>query len=284
MPLDQLDIDKLDLDNPVEKEMSFLDHLEELRWHILRSLIAIVVVTIAVFLAKDFVFETIIFGPRNANFPTYQAMMKLAQILHLPGLNITPPPFSIETRDLGEVFFVHLQVSFFMGIIVSFPYIFWEFWRFVKPGLHSTEVKAASGIVFVCSSLFISGVLFGYYVIAPFAISFLAGYTVAGTSVTPTLDSYVNYMTMFTIPIGIVFELPIVIYFLSKIGLVTPTLLRGFRRHTIVIVLLVSGIITPSPDVISQLLVSVPLYILYEVSILVSQRVVRNKAKNRQVI
>lgn len=275
MPLDQIDVDSYNPKAlpPAEKEMSFFDHIEELRWHIIRGLIAVVVITVMAFVAKDFIFNSVVFGPRSADFATYRVMCKVAEVTGLSGLCITPCTFNIETRDLGETFFVHLQVAIFLGLILGFPYLFWEFWRFVKPGLHEREVKAASGIVLVASMLFSFGVLFGYYVIAPFAISFLACYQIEGTRVTPTLSSYVGYMTMFTMPIGLVFELPVFVYFLAKIGIVTPSFLREYRRHMVVVILLVAGIITPSPDVMSQLLVGVPLYTLYEVSILVAERV-----------
>ncbi|MEL6987572.1 MAG: twin-arginine translocase subunit TatC, partial [Bacteroidota bacterium] len=166
-----------------------------------------------------------------------------------------------------------LKVSFWMGIIIGFPYLFYEFWKFVKPGLYEKEIKAARGIVFVCSMLFIIGILFGYFIISPFAISFLSNYTIGDQVASEvTLSSLVNTMTMFTLPVGIVFELPIVIYFLSKIGLVTPEFLKKYRKHAFVVILVVSAIITP-PDVITQLLIGFPLYMLYEISIRISKRV-----------
>jgi len=175
-------------------------------------------------------------------------------------------------RELGEQFFTHLKVSIWLGIIISFPYIFWEMWRFIKPGLYAKEQKAARGIVFVCSFLFLLGVLFGYYVISPFAITFLAGYSIATEVVSsPTLSSYVNYMTMFTVPTGIIFELPVVVYFLSRIGLVTPEFMKKYRRHAVIVILIFAAIITP-PDVITQFLIGIPVFILYEISIHISRR------------
>ncbi|MFT5385639.1 MAG: sec-independent protein translocase protein TatC [Saprospiraceae bacterium] len=159
-----------------------------------------------------------------------------------------------------------------MGIVFGFPYIFWEFWRFIKPGLYPDEKKAARGVVFVCSFLFITGVCFGYFIISPFAITFLVGYDLGAIS-TPSLASYVDYMTMFTLPVGIVFELPVVVYFLTKIGLVTPSFLKSYRKHAFVIIIILAAVITP-PDVITQFLVGIPLYILYEISIVISKRVV----------
>lgn len=252
------------------KDMSFLDHLEELRWHLIRSTIAVLLVAILVFLAKSFVFETIIFGPKKDWFPTYQFFCSLSE-----RTCFKPPAFDLITREMGEQFFVHLKVSIWMGIIVAFPYIFWEFWRFIKPGLYENERKVTRGIVFICSFLFIIGVLFGYYVIAPFAITFLANYEVGVDAITsPTLASFVTYLTMFTIPTGLIFELPVVMYLLTKIGLITPEFLRKYRKHAIVIILVLAAIITP-PDVITQFLIGIPIFILYEISIRISERTVK---------
>jgi sec-independent protein translocase protein TatC len=278
MALDQVDVDRLPSGDGDEKEMSFFDHIEELRGHILRSLAAILIMAIVFFIKKDFLFGTVVFGPRNPDFPTYRAVCWLAEKLNTPELCFQPAKFEVKSIELGEVFFQHMTIAFFMGIVVAFPYVFWEIWRFVSPGLAEKERRGTRGVVFVCSFLFTLGVLFGYYVIAPFAISFLGSYTVEGVSVTPTLSSFVSNMVLFTMPIGIVFQMPAVSYLLAKIGLLTARLMRQFRRHMIVIILIVAGIITPSPDVVSQLLVGIPLYMLYEVSIIVALRVERRRA------
>jgi sec-independent protein translocase protein TatC len=186
--------------------------------------------------------------------------------------------FNLIARQLGEVLMQHLYVSFWLGIIGAFPYIFWEFWKFVSPGLLDQERRAVRGVVAICTFLFLLGVSFGYFIIAPFSISFLAGYTLEGLEVSPTLDSYVTYMTMFTLPTGLIFEMPILAYFLAKIGLVGPAFLRSHRRQAIVVILIVAAIITP-PDVVSQTLVTIPLYGLYEASILVVARVQRKREK-----
>ncbi|MCC7465253.1 MAG: twin-arginine translocase subunit TatC [Saprospiraceae bacterium] len=272
MPLDQMHEQE-------RAEMSFFDHIAELRVHLLRSALAIAVVGVVCFLNKDFVFNTLIFGPRNADFITYRLLCSFS---HWSGAGdamcFTPPVFNLITRQLGEVLMQHLYVSFWLGIIGAFPFIFWEFWKFVKPGLLESEQRAVRGVVGVCTGLFLLGVSFGYFVIAPFSISFLAGYTLEGLEVSPTLDSYVTYMTMFTLPTGLIFEMPILAYFLAKIGLVGPTLLRENRRIAFVIILIVAAIITP-PDVVSQTLVTIPLYGLYEASIVVVARVQRQQQK-----
>lgn len=250
------------------KEMGFLDHLEELRWHLVRSALAIIIFAIVTFLFKKFTFETVILGPKNPNFITYNFLCNISD-----ALCFRPLDFKLLTRELGEQFFIHMKVSFMLGIIVAFPYIFWEIWRFVKPGLMPKERNAAKGMVFICSFLFFMGVLFGYFVMAPFSISFLASYTVGvDVETAPTLASYVNYMIMVTMPTGLVFELPVVVYFLSKIGLVTPDVMRNYRKHAIILILVVAAIITP-PDLITQILIGLPLFILYEISIYISARV-----------
>lgn len=257
--------------------MSFFEHLAELRKHLLRSALAIAVVGTVAFMNKEFIFNTLIFGPRHADFFTYRVLCNASQATGLGDkLCFTPPKFEIITRQLGEVLMQHLYVSFWMGVIGAFPFIFWEFWKFISPGLYEKERKAVRGVVGVCSMLFLLGVMFGYFVIAPFSISFLAGYTLEDLEVSPTLDSYVTYMTMFTLPTGLIFEMPIVAYFLAKIGLIGTAFLRNFRRHAIVVILIIAAIITP-PDVVSQTMVGIPLYMLYEISILVVAGVQRRR-------
>lgn len=258
-------------------EMSFFDHIEELRRHILRSAVAIAAVAVVCFLNKDFIFDTLMFGPRNPNFPTFRILCGLS---HSTGLEdrlcFQPVEFKIITRQLGEILMQHLYVSFWLGFVGAFPFVLWEFWKFLRPGLLEAEQKAVRGVVGICSALFLLGVSFGYFVIAPFSINFLAGYTLEGAEVSPTLDSYVTYMTMFTIPIGLVFEMPVVAYFLTKMGLVGYRSLQLYRRHAVVAILITAAVITP-PDVVSQTIVGIPLYLLYEVSILVAKRVQRKR-------
>ena len=259
--------------------MTFLEHLEELRWHIIRSLLAIVVIGIALFLVQGWLFDVVIFGPTHPEFFSYVAICDLSNAIGLGDrMCFTPPEFRKLAVGFGEPFIISIKVCFISGFIAAFPYIFWEFWRFISPGLYDKERKVTRGVVFICSFLFIMGVLFGYYVIAPFAVNFLAGYNIPGVENTPTLSSFINYMVMFTAPAGLIFELPIVVYFLSKIGLVTPSLMKQYRRHSIIIILVLAALITP-PDVVTQFLIGVPLFFLYEVSILVSRRVERQEKK-----
>ena len=264
MPLDQIDVDKIK--GKEQEEMSFLDHLEALRWHLMRSIIAIGVGAIAVFMAKDFVFNTIIFGPRNADFITYRLICAISETICFE-----PPEFQIITRDLAEKFLVHFKSSIVLGIVMAFPYIFWEVWKFIKPALYEREQKAARGIVFICSLLFLTGVSFGYFILSPFSISWLAGYEVGGVMATPTLASYMNYMVMFTLPIGLVFELPVVVYFLAKLGIVTANGMRKQRKMAFLIILIIGAIVTPA-DVLTMFIVAIPLYILYEAGIVIAIR------------
>ncbi len=250
--------------------MGFFDHIEVLRWHIVRSVLSIIVFGVFFFLIPEFTFDQLVLGPKKQDFVTYRIMQNF-----IPSYG--PPKFDLITREMGEQFFVHLKVSFWIGLICSFPYIFWEFWRFLKPGLYDNEKKAVRGIVFYCSLLFFSGLCFGYFIIAPIAVTWLASYSVGVDIVTsPTLASYVGYMTMFTIPTGLVFELPIIFYFLGKIGIVTASFLRKYRRHAVVIILIVAAIVTP-PDVVTQILIAIPILFLYEVSIFIVARQEKKK-------
>ena len=276
MPLDQVDVDAL---ARREAEMSFLEHLEELRWHIIRAGAAILVLAVAVFVAKDFVFGSIVLGPTQSDFATYRFFCGLSGRLGLgEAMCIVVPEFDWVTPVFGEQFLVHIRVSIILAFIASFPYVFWEFWRFVKPGLYEAEQKAARGTVAICSTLFLLGVLFGYFVIAPFAVTFLMDYSLPGVRAAPALSSYIDYLALFTVPAGIVFQLPVFVYFLTRVGLLTSDFLRQYRRHAIVVLLALSAMITP-PDVITQVLLGLPLFGLYEASILVAKRVERSNAE-----
>jgi len=277
MPLDQIDVDKIDVPagaNADPKEMSFLDHLEELRWHLIRAIASIMVIAIIVFVMKNFVFKNIIFAPKEGDFITYRVFCWLSD-----ALCFTPPEFKVQAFKIEEQFVTHIKVSLILGFIASFPYVFYEMWKFVKPGLYKKEVTAARGIVGVCSVLFLIGVAFGYFIITPFALTFLTNYNLADTIAQPTLTSYVNNLTMYTLPTGLIFELPVVMFMLAKIGLVTAKDLKAFRKVAFVVILVVAAIITP-PDVMTQLMITLPLYGLYELSIKVVARVEKNMKEN----
>lgn len=260
-------------------EMSFFDHLEELRSHIMRALLAIVAAGITLYIFKDWVFETVIFGPSRKDFISYKVFCAISQNLGIgKALCMEPPDFKMQAIGFGESFITTIRVSFLGGIVVAFPFIVNEFWKFIRPGLYEKEQRAARGMVLICTVLFLLGVFFGYFILAPFATNFLLGYTIPGVENVPTLVSLINYMVMFILPAGLVFELPIIVYFLSKIGLVSPEGMRKYRRHAIIVILISAGIITP-PDVVTQTLLSIPLFLLYEVSIFVSARVHSKQAE-----
>ena len=268
MPLDQVDVDALE----TNKEMSFLEHLEELRWHIIRSLGYIAVGAIALFIFQNWLFEKVIFGPTHSDFVSYKVICNLSHTLGLGDqMCFDQATFSKQAIGFAESFITSIKVCFVAGFVIAFPLVFREIWLFIKPGLYDKEQKATRGIIFICSILFICGVLFGYYVIAPFAINFLMGYTIPGVENIPTLKSFISYMIMFTLPAGLIFELPIVVYFLARVGLVTANGMRKYRRHSIIGILLLSALITP-PDVVTQFLIGIPLYILYEASIAIAAR------------
>ncbi len=270
MALDQIDVDKIG--EAGETEMTFLDHLEELRWHIIRSLIAIIAVGITLFIFQKWLFKYIIFGPTHQDFISYQWICGLSEAVGLGDtMCLEPPVFRKQAIGFGEAFITSIKVSFIAGFIAAFPYVFYEFWRFIKPGLYPKERKATRGVVFICSFLFLTGVCFGYFIIAPFAVNFLAGYTIPGVENSPTLSSFINYMVMFTAPAGLIFELPVLVYFLARVGLVTPQTMKQYRRHSIIGILLLAALITP-PDVVTQFLIGIPLYFLYELSIMVAAR------------
>ncbi|GGD42747.1 twin-arginine translocase subunit TatC [Muriicola marianensis] len=261
-------------------EMSFLDHLEELRWHLIRSTMAVVIVGFVAFLMKDFIFDTVIFGPKKPDFPTYGVFCKLSKMLGFSEAFCSNEPlFRIQSRVMAGQFSAHIWTSIWAGFIVAFPYVLYEMWRFISPGLYENERKSSRGFILVASLLFFMGVLFGYYVVAPLSINFLGGYTVSPEVYNDIdLSSYISTVRAAVIACGLIFELPIIIYFLTKVGLVTPEILKKYRKIALVIVLIISAVITP-PDVASQIIVAIPVLILYQVSIYISAYVLKREAK-----
>jgi sec-independent protein translocase protein TatC len=261
-----------------EEGMSFLDHLEALRFHLLRSVAAVLVFTVVAFLAKSFVFGILILGPSKVDFFTYRVLCDVAAWLNLPALCIEELPFTIQSRQMTGQFSMHMTSSFVVGFIAAFPYVFWEFWRFISPGLYDKEKNAARGAVFFVSFLFLLGAAFGYYVLAPLSINFLANYQLDPTILNEfDITSYVTTLVMLVLASAIMFQLPVVVYFLSMSGLVTSKMLKSYRKHSIVVILIISAIITP-PDVISQLLISMPIMVLYEVGISIAKRLEKKRA------
>lgn len=260
-------------------EMTFLEHLEELRWHIIRSVIAIIVFSIAAFILKDFLFDTVLLGPSKFDFWTNRMLGLLGEKLNM-NLLLNEKPLQLQNTAVAGQFIAHIKISLITGLVLGFPYLFFEFWRFIMPALYQNERKHASGAVFYITFLFITGITFGYFLITPFSISFLYNYQVSDiVRNIPTLASYVSLVTSIVLVSGILFELPVLIYFLSQIGLVTPSFLKKYRKHALIVILLVAGIITPTPDMFTQLMVSLPMILLYEVGILLSRRVEKAREK-----
>ena len=261
-------------------EMSFLDHLEELRWHLIRSTIAIVIIGLAAFVFRGFIFDTVIFGPKKMDFPTYRLFCDIATFFGLDSAFCAEKlPFTIQSRLMSGQFSAHIWTSIWAGFIIGFPYVLYEMWKFISPGLYEKERKNSRGFILIASLLFFMGVLFGYYVVAPLSINFLGTYQVSA-EVTNEFDlaSYISTVRASVIACGILFELPIIIFFLTKVGLVTPEIMKKYRKIALVIVLILSAVITP-PDVASQIIVAIPVLILYQVSIHISKRVLKSEAK-----
>jgi len=265
-------------------EMSFLDHLEVLRWHLVRSVSAILIAAIGAFILKGFIFDTVIFGPKKSDFPTYRFLCKMSDRMSEIVPSLFPEGAICIGQDLPALvnlsmagqFSAHILISLIAGIIIAFPYLVWEVWRFIKPGLKSTERKYARCFVSATTFLFMSGVAFGYYVICPLSVNFFLNYQVSSEVLnSPTLSTYVSLIATVVLACGAVFELPVLVFFLTKAGVLTPQLLKAFRRHAIVGALVLSAIITP-PDIFSQILVTIPILVLYQVSIWISGMVMKS--------
>lgn len=262
--------------NKKNNDMSFLEHLEELRWHLIRSLLAIVLFAIAAFVFHNIIFDHIILAPKSPDFWTNRWMCKIGtDIFSTKKLCINTIDLNIINIKMAGQFSTHIMVSLVAGLLIAFPYVFYQFWSFVRPALYESEKRHSKGAVFFTSVLFLMGVLFGYYLIIPLSVHFLGSYNVSGQVTNQiNLGSYISTVTSVALASGIIFELPVFIYFLSKAGLITADFLKRYRRHSIVIILLLSAIITP-PDIFSQVLVALPLSILYEVGILIAKRIER---------
>ena len=263
-------------------EMSFLEHLEELRWHIIRSFIAVFVFAIIAFIFKNFIFEEIIFKPMKADFFTNRMFAILADLWGSENLKINQTQLQLINISLPGQFNMSMWTAFVAGIIFGAPVIFNEFWKFVKPALYEKEKKVASSAVIYTTFLFTIGILFGYYLIVPLSIQFFNTYSIS-SAVTNQINitSYIGIVSTIVLASGVIFLLPVFTYALSKVGLITPAFMKTYRRHAYVLLFLLSAIITP-PDVFSQILVAIPLVALYEVSIFISVMVVRNDEKKEK--
>ena len=255
-------------------EMSFVDHLEALRWHIMRSLLAVFVGAIIVFVYMDFFFGEIVMGPANKDFITYRLLCSTSHRLGLgDALCLSDINLKLISTEMSSQFMMSFTIAFVGGFIISFPYVFWEFWRFVRPALTDKELNRTRGVIFWVSLLFFSGVGFGYFLIAPYTVNFFAAYTLSPMiQNTFTVSDYIDNIVSLVLGTGIVFQLPLVVFFLAKVGIITAAFLRTYRKFAVVVILVIAAIITP-PDVVSQLIVTVPLWLLYEISISIAARV-----------
>ncbi len=256
-------------------EMSFIDHLEALRWHLVRSVIAVVVGAIVIFVYAKEVVSNIIMGPARNDFPIYGALCNIGRKLHFgDALCLGSFTIKFQSNAMTEQFMTTFTIAFIGGFIVAFPYVFWELWRFVKPALSKKEVRKTRGIIFWVSLLFFMGVAFGYYILTPFMVNFYSNYSLSPLiEFKPTLSDYIENLIYTTVGIGVLFQMPLLIMFLSKIGIVSPKFLKKYRRHAFVVILIAAAIITPSTDPFSLTLVTIPLYALFEASVVLSSRV-----------
>jgi len=261
-----------------EREMTFWEHLEELRWHLVRSVIVLFLLAIAAFLMREFIFDQIILAPKETSFFTYRVLCSLGKWLSVDALCIGTVPLEIINIRMSGQFITHIYVSVMMALVVAFPYLLWEIWSFIRPALLPREKMYSKGAVFFSTLLFILGMLFSYYLIVPLTINFFSSYQVSEeVSNTIALNSYISTVVSVTLATGLVFELPILVFFLSKVGILTPAFMKKNRKYVLVILLTLSAIITP-PDIFSQILVCIPLLVLYEFSILISARVMKKQA------
>lgn len=261
-------------------EMSFLDHLEELRWLLVRSSIAIAICGCVAFAFSSFIFDEIIFAPKKGDFITYRIFCDLANRYDLDrSFCIKELPFEIQSRSMDGQFSTDIWTSITAGFILAFPFILWEFWKFISPALYDKEKKYAVVFIITTSLLFFIGVLFGHYLITPLSLNFLGNYRISALVKNDIdLDSYLSLVKTTAISCGLVFELPVIMYFLAKIGLVSATFLRKYRRYAYVVILIIAAVVTP-PDVVSQMIVTIPMAILFETSIFIAARIEKKKAK-----
>lgn len=266
-------------------QMSFMQHLDALRWHLVRSALAIVIIGITLFFFNNFLFDTVIFGPLKQDFISYRALCSLGYKIGAGDVMcMTVKSPHLQTLSASEQFFTHMWIALLGGIILAFPYVLYELWKFIKPALKDTESSPAKFFVIVASILFLIGIFFGYFLLFPMSYNFLINYQLSDSGIVQTnntLDDYISLISTMTLVSGIVFEMPILVYFLTRLTLLTPEFMRKYRKYAVVVILIAAAVITPSPDVTSQMVVAVPMYLLYEVSIFVSAYVVKKHHTNK---
>lgn len=275
-------------DNVAEEpgEMSFMGHLEALRWHLMRSVLVWLAAAIIIFVFIDWVYDEIILAPSSEHFITYKTLCNFGHWLGIGnGLCMPPVKIDFQVTQVNGTFTSAISIALIGAIIIAFPYIFWELWRFIKPALSPKEKKYARGSIFWVSLCFFFGAAFGYYLLAPFTFNFLASFTLGKSGAIlyrPSINDYIDSLTNLILGCGIAFELPILAYVLGKIGLITGKFLKKYRKYAFIVILIIAAIITPSPDVTSQTIVAIPLLLLYEISVILVSRIDRQKAKEEK--
>jgi sec-independent protein translocase protein TatC len=262
-------------------DMSFIDHLEDLRWHVIRAVGAVLVGAIIIFIYADFVVDRIVMGPAHSDFVSYNFFCNLGRKLGMGDvLCFQQVPISFISTTLTGQFLASFTVAFVGGFILAFPYVFWEFWKFVRPALSEKEVKKTRGVIFWVSLLFFAGVAFGYFVLAPFMINFYFSYSLSPLiEIKPTFSDYLENLMYLTVGIGILFQMPLLVMLLTRVGFITARFLRKYRRHALVVILIAAAIITPTTDPFSLGIVTIPLYLLFEASIILAARINRRQEK-----
>jgi sec-independent protein translocase protein TatC len=262
-------------------EMSFIDHLEDLRWHIIRSLIAVIIGAILIFIFAREVVDTVLFAPADESFVSFKWFCNFSHFLGLgDALCMKGVDVKFQSNTMTGQFISTFTIAFVGGFIAAFPYVFWEFWKFVKPALSPKELKRTRGIIFWISLLFFMGVFFGYFILTPFMINFYFSYSLSDKIVIlPTFSDYIENLIYLTVGIGLLFQLPLLVMLLARIGLLTARFLKKYRRHAIVAILIVAAIITPTTDPVSLTIVTIPLYLLFEASIVLAARINRQQEK-----
>lgn len=271
--------------NDPNAEMSFLQHLEAFRWHLVRSAAVIVIFGVAAFCLNDFVFDTVIFGPLQQDFISYRALCAIGYKIGAGDIMcLTVKQQHLQALSASEQFFNHMWISFLVGIILAFPFVLWELWKFVRPALKDKEMGPVKVFILIASILFLIGIFFGYFLLFPMSYNFLINYQVSSSGIVETnntFDDYISLISTMVLVAGIVFEMPILVYFLTRLTMLTPQFMRKYRKHAVVVILIVAAIITPSPDVTSQMIVAVPMYLLYEISIFVSMWTIKKYELNK---
>jgi sec-independent protein translocase protein TatC len=271
---------KRNLNDGSKAEMSFIEHLDALRGHLFKSAVAVALGAIVMAVYNKFIVEKVLMGPTNQDFPTYTYLCKISQRLGLgKKLCMTQINVNMQSTDVAGQFNIYFNVILIGGFIIAFPYVFWQFWKFTKPALKPKELKNTRGVIFWVSLLFFMGIFFGYFIIAPYTINFFSNF-----SIDPkikniwTVSSYFNTIVPLILGAGLAFQLPLVMYFLAKVGVVSAKYLRRVRKYAILIMLIVAGIITP-PDMLSQIVCTIPLMLLYEISVLLCVKVEKKRAE-----